>query len=74
MIWTACDTAVDLRARLRFPRAGDEPPCRLCSCRGLIPSAFPSGVYALSANQQLEATKQMKPTFTLTTKTRIINQ
>ena len=28
MIWTACSTAVDFRARLRFPRAGDEPPRR----------------------------------------------
>ncbi|WP_426629817.1 hypothetical protein [Priestia megaterium] len=32
MIWTACYTAVDFRARLRFPRAAVEPPHRLCSC------------------------------------------
>ncbi|UYP07024.1 hypothetical protein [Priestia megaterium] len=32
MSLTACYTAVDFRARLRFPRAADEPPRRLRSC------------------------------------------
>ena len=31
MSWTAYDTAGDFRARLRFPRAGAEPPRRLRS-------------------------------------------
>ncbi|MBX9967670.1 hypothetical protein H7K06_09045 [Priestia aryabhattai] len=29
---TACDTAINFRAGLRFPRAAAEPPRRLCSC------------------------------------------
>ncbi|MCQ9283475.1 hypothetical protein NQ129_16915 [Priestia aryabhattai] len=33
----ACDTAVDFRARLRFPRAAAEPPRRLRSC-GVSPA------------------------------------
>jgi hypothetical protein len=32
MSWTACYTAVDFRARLRFPRAAGEPPRRLRFC------------------------------------------
>jgi len=32
MSWTAFDSAVDFRARLRFPRAGGKPPRRLLSC------------------------------------------
>ena len=32
MSWTAYDTAVDFRAKLRFPRAAAEPPRRLRSC------------------------------------------
>ncbi|MBX9993255.1 MULTISPECIES: hypothetical protein [Priestia] len=32
MSWTACYTAVDFRARLRFPRAAVDPPRRLRSC------------------------------------------
>ncbi|MCM3792295.1 MULTISPECIES: hypothetical protein [Priestia] len=32
MSWTAYDTAIDFRARLRFPRAAAEPPRRLRSC------------------------------------------
>jgi hypothetical protein len=32
MIWTACYTAVDFRARLRFPRTAVEPSRRLRSC------------------------------------------
>jgi len=39
MSWTACDTAVDFRARLRFPRAPAEPPRRLRSC-GVSPVAL----------------------------------
>ncbi|MFL0473106.1 hypothetical protein ACH0CI_14055 [Priestia sp. 179-F W1.4 NHS] len=37
MTWTACDTAVDFRTRLCFPRAGAEPPRRLLSC-GVSPA------------------------------------
>ncbi len=48
----------------RFPRAADEPPRRL-HLRGLLRSAFPAGVFALPSNQPLEATKQMKSTFTM---------
>jgi len=40
---------------------------------GSHPSAFPAGVFALSSNQLLEGSKQMKPTFT-TTKKRTTNQ
>ncbi|WP_153254547.1 hypothetical protein [Priestia megaterium] len=43
-------TAVDFRARLRFPRAADEPPRRLRSC-GVSPvPLFPQE----SSNQALE--------------------
>jgi len=35
MSWTACDTAVDFCARLRFPRAAAEPPRRF-SRRSLL--------------------------------------
>ncbi len=45
-------SAVNFRARLRFPRADDEPPRRLRS------------------NQQLEAFKHMKPTFSISIKNR----
>nr|WP_183128436.1 hypothetical protein [Priestia megaterium] len=31
MSWTAYDTAIDFRARLRFPRAAAEPPRRFRS-------------------------------------------
>jgi len=31
MSWTACNTAVDFLARIRFPRAAGEPPPRLRS-------------------------------------------
>ena len=55
MSWTACDTAVDFCARLRF-------------LRGLTSPASPAGVFALPSKQQLEGTKQMKPTFTITKK------
>jgi len=44
MSWTAYYTAVDFRARLRFPRAAAEP----------------AGVFALPSNHLLEGTKQMK--------------
>ncbi|MBY0006570.1 hypothetical protein H7K05_14625 [Priestia aryabhattai] len=37
MTWTACDTAVDFRTRLRFLRAGAEPSRRLLSC-GVSPA------------------------------------
>jgi len=41
MSWTACYTAVDFRARLRFPRAAGETPRRLRFC-GVSPiSLFP---------------------------------
>ena len=60
-------TTVDTHTRLRFPRAADEPPRRL-HLRGLLCSAFPAGVFALPSNQPLEATKQMKSTFTMTIK------
>ncbi|MGB3566001.1 MAG: hypothetical protein WBA30_02485 [Priestia megaterium] len=36
MSLNACYTAVDFRARLRFPRAAGKPPRRLCSC-GISP-------------------------------------
>jgi len=39
MSWTTCDTAVDFRARLRFPREAAEPHRRLCSC-GVSPVPF----------------------------------
>jgi len=55
MSWTACYTAVDFRAKLRFPRAVYEPPRRLRFC----------GVFAFLSNQQLEGTKHMKPMFTI---------
>jgi hypothetical protein len=34
----------------------------------LVAYAFPAGVFVLPSNQQLEATKQIKPTFIMTAK------
>ncbi|PFA99344.1 hypothetical protein CN383_17005 [Priestia megaterium] len=36
--------------------------------RGLIPSAFPAGVFAFPSNQQLEVLTYMKPRFTIAIK------
>ena len=44
--------ACDFRGRLRFPRAGVEPP-RL-RLRGLPSSAFPAGVFVYHSNHLLE--------------------
>jgi len=58
-MWITCDTAVDFRARLRFPRAAEEL---------LVASAFPAGVFVLPSNQPLEETKHVKPMFVLSLK------
>jgi hypothetical protein len=49
---SSVNTAVDFRARLRFPRAVGEPP-RL-RLRGLTLATSPAGVFVLHSNQQLE--------------------
>ncbi|MED4008377.1 hypothetical protein P4629_23610 [Priestia aryabhattai] len=60
MSWTAYDTAIDFRARLRFPRAAAEPPRRFRSC-GVSPvPLFPQESSPCPPNQLLEATKQIK--------------
>jgi hypothetical protein len=45
--------AYDFRGRLRFPRAGVEPP-RL-RLRGLNSFAFPAGVFVFHSNQPLDS-------------------
>jgi len=42
MSWTACYTAVDFHARLRFPRAAAEPPRHLCFSRTSLSLALQS--------------------------------
>ncbi|MGG3196641.1 MULTISPECIES: hypothetical protein [Priestia] len=59
----ACYTAVDFRARLRFPRAAGEPTRRFHSC-GVSLSPLPAGVFVLPSNQQLEAATYMNVHYT----------
>jgi hypothetical protein len=52
---TLLKTAIDFRARLRFPRVPCEPP-RL-RLRGLTLATFPAGVFVLHSNQPLNLVK-----------------
>jgi hypothetical protein len=49
------NTAVDFRARLRFPRVTREPP--QLRFRGLTLATSPAGVFVLHSNQLLEQAK-----------------